>query len=141
MDPLLTPDERGLVHEQRALFDAARALLADLDLVPGDAVQQFVRRPALDDPVADLRQPIRVGGFRQRRRQSLPGGGGELPRRLSAQQMRIRGRSSRLPTSSTALGPSCRRHPALQAPSSGELPAGFLPTAHRCRSATGPDTP
>ena len=49
MDPLLTPDERELVHEQRALFDASRALLADLDLVPGDVDALEAMRRRLDE--------------------------------------------------------------------------------------------
>lgn len=49
MDPLLTPDERALVHEQRALFDSARELLADLDLVPGDLEAIEAMRRRLDE--------------------------------------------------------------------------------------------
>ena len=49
MDPLLTSDERALVHEQRALFDAARELLADLDLVPGDREAVEAMRRRLDE--------------------------------------------------------------------------------------------
>ena len=49
MDPLLTPDERALVHEQRALFDAGRELLADLDLVPGDVEAIEAMRRRLDE--------------------------------------------------------------------------------------------
>ena len=49
MDPLLTPEERELVHEQRALFDASRALLADLDLVPGDVEALEAMRRRLDE--------------------------------------------------------------------------------------------
>ena len=49
MDPLLTPDERALVHEQRALFDAGRELLADLDLVPGDLEAIEAMRRRLDE--------------------------------------------------------------------------------------------
>jgi len=47
MDPLLTPDERELVHEQRALFDASRELPADLDMVPGalQALEAMRRLP------------------------------------------------------------------------------------------------
>lgn len=49
MDPLLTPDEREIVHEQRALFDASRELLADLDLVPGDLPALEAMRRRLDE--------------------------------------------------------------------------------------------
>ena len=49
MDPLLTPEERELVHEQRALFDAGRELLADLDMVPGDLEALEAMRRRLDE--------------------------------------------------------------------------------------------
>lgn len=49
MDPLLTPEERELVHEQRALFDASRELLADLDMVPGDLEALEAMRRRLDE--------------------------------------------------------------------------------------------
>ena len=49
MDPLLTPEERELVHQQRALFDAGRELLADLDLVPGDLEAIEAMRRRLDE--------------------------------------------------------------------------------------------
>ena len=49
MDPFLTPEERELVHEQRALFDAGRELLADLDMVPGDLQALEAMRRRLDE--------------------------------------------------------------------------------------------
>ena len=49
MDPLLTPEERELVHEQRGLFDASRELLADLDMVPGDLEALEAMRRRLDE--------------------------------------------------------------------------------------------
>ena len=49
MDPFLTPEERELVHEQRALFDASRELLADLDMVPGDLPALEAMRRRLDE--------------------------------------------------------------------------------------------
>ncbi len=49
MDPLLTPEERALVHEQRRLFDAAHELLSDLELVPGDPEALEAMRHRLDE--------------------------------------------------------------------------------------------
>lgn len=49
IDPLLNPRERELVHAQRALFDAARRRVADLDLIPDDVGALEVMRRQLDE--------------------------------------------------------------------------------------------
>ncbi|UCE04019.1 MAG: dynamin family protein [Candidatus Latescibacterota bacterium] len=49
IDPLLTGPERELVHEQRALFDAAHDLAVELELVPGDAEALDAMRRQLDE--------------------------------------------------------------------------------------------
>ncbi len=49
IDPLLTADERELVHRQRALFDDARARIADLDLIPKDVEALEAMRRQLDE--------------------------------------------------------------------------------------------
>ena len=54
--------------------------------VAADAGEHFLRRRALDDPVADPREAVRVGDAGDGGGQRLRGGGIELPRRLTAEQ-------------------------------------------------------
>ena len=69
------------------------------------AGEQLGRRPALDDPVANLRQPARVGNILQRGGQPARCGCVELPLRLPAQQRPFFGAALRDPLLS-ALRPA-----------------------------------
>ena len=79
--------------------------------------EQIGRRPALDDPIANLRQPARVGNVLERGGQPSRCGCVELPLRLPAQQRPFFGAALRNPLLTALRNPllTALRNPLLTA--------------------------
>ena len=74
--------------------------------------------PHSNDPVADLRQVVRIGHLRQRGGQLLPGSRVELARRLATQQRVFLGAALLDPSSIPTARPTARSTPAQFPPAS-----------------------
>ena len=95
------------------------------------AGQQIGRGPALDDPVANLRQPARAGNVLQRGGQPARCGCVELPLRLPAQQRPFFGAALRDPLLATLRDHDPLREPRQPDRGAARRHARGLPAARR----------